>query len=71
MSEQGQNERTQAQTGGQAGDESPSTVTAQPGEDSPGGERGPSYRRMEEDETALKETERTGEGTGARAGDYS
>ena len=30
-----------------------------------------SYRKGEEDATMLKEEERTGEGTGARAGEYS
>lgn len=34
------------------------------------GEQAPSYRKAEEDSTALAETERTGEGTGARAGEY-
>jgi hypothetical protein len=29
------------------------------------------YRKAEEDETMLREEERTGEGTGARAGEYS
>lgn len=30
-----------------------------------------SYRKAEEDETMLREEERTGEGTGAKAGEYS
>ncbi len=41
------------------------------GEGAPEGERPPSYRKMEEDSTELNESERTGEGTGARAGEYS
>ena len=37
-----------------------------------GGEgEAPTYRKAEEDSTMLKEEERTGEGTGAKAGEYS
>lgn len=35
------------------------------------GEGGINYRRAEEDATSRAEEERTGEGTGARAGEYS
>lgn len=35
------------------------------------GEGAISYRRAEEDATSRAEEERTGEGTGARAGEYS
>ena len=37
------------------------------------GSAGPadSYRKAEEDSTMLKEEERTGEGTGSKAGEYS
>jgi hypothetical protein len=31
----------------------------------------PSYRKAEEDSTMLTDEERTGEGTGAKAGEYS
>ena len=41
------------------------------GEGAPTGDRPPNYRKMEEDSTELKESERTGEGTGARGGEYS
>ncbi len=67
MSEQDRDEQTTpgADTSGPAGQASPAHNPGVTGEESL------SYRRAEEDSTSLAEEERTGEGTGARAGEYS
>ncbi len=53
----------------------PSTLseggTGPQGESRAGNEGPLSYRKNEEDATMLNEEERTGEGTGAKAGEYS
>jgi hypothetical protein len=70
MSERDKNEQ---QTGGEpSSDTSGPEGQASPAEN-PGvtGEESINYRRAEEDATSLAEEERTGEGTGARAGEYS
>ena len=62
MSEQDKTGQPQAGAQGEAG----------PQGESRAGNEGPlSYRKNEEDETMLREEERTGEGTGAKAGEYS
>jgi hypothetical protein len=62
MSEQ---DRTGQQPAGGQGEAGPQ------GESRAGNEGPLSYRKNEEDATMLNEEERTGEGTGAKAGEYS
>jgi hypothetical protein len=52
---------TQSQTNSQAGDEQRAVAEGE----------SVSYRKAEEDSTLLAEEQRTGEGTGAKAGEYS
>lgn len=69
MSEQENGGQSGAQATEQDGAQAPGGTPQ--GEGAASGDRPPSYRKMEEDATTLNETERTGEGTGARAGEYS
>ena len=69
MSERDKNE----QQGGEPSSDAAGTEGQASPAHNPGvtGEEAINYRRAEEDATSLAEEERTGEGTGARAGEYS
>ncbi len=43
----------------------------EPDKDQASGAEPPAYRKTEEDSTMLNKEERTGEGTGSKAGEYS
>ena len=62
MSEQDETNQSAQGGGGEQGTQ---------GESRAGNEGPLSYRKNEEDSTMLNEEERTGEGTGAKAGEYS
>lgn len=68
MSADEKNERTSGQGDESSGLEIPKHQSpSEAGKD----EEMPSYRKTEEDSTMLADEERTGEGTGAKAGEYS
>ena len=68
MSEQDTSALNPSQNEGRTGEEIPEHQS--PAEAGKEGEP-PSYRKAEEDSTMLTQEERTGEGTGAKAGEYS